>query len=224
MKGKLILDNALRDQLHVFEDRYDAGVKLGKKLQGYKNSDALILAIPSGGVPVASEIAKSINLPMDLILARKIQIPWNTEAGFGAMTIDGEVVLNRALLNNLGWLTEDQIKGQINKTKDILKKRNEQFRGGKVFPEINDKIIIIVDDGIASGYTMLAALRFIRKNSPRKLVVAVPTGSMKTIDILLSEADELVCLNIRGGTGFAVADAYRKWHDLTDEEVISIIK
>jgi predicted phosphoribosyltransferase len=224
MKSRLILEDAFRDKLHVFKDRIDAGKKLGERLIQYKDTDSLLLAIPSGGVPVASEIAKSLSLSLDLILVRKIQIPWNTEAGFGAIDPDGEVIFNKALLNTLGWLTDDEINTQIRKTRDILHKRNELFRAGKAFPEIKDKIIILVDDGLASGYTMLAALRFVTKRKPQKIIVAVPTGSLKTVDLVLNETDELVCLNMRGGYAFAVADAYMNWHDLTDEEVMSIIK
>ncbi len=223
MKGKLILEETFRDKLHVFEDRIDAGKILSEKLIRYKETDALLLAIPSGGVPVALEIAKHLNLPIDFLLVRKIQIPWNTEVGFGAIAPDGEIIFNKALLNTLGWLTEDEINSQINKTRDILNKRNALFRGGKAFPEIKNKTIILVDDGLASGYTMLAALRFVRKKKPQKIVVAVPTGYLNTVDLILSEVDELVCLNIRGGFAFAVADAYRYWYDLTDEEVLSLM-
>lgn len=223
MKANLVTEESCRNKVHVFEDRHDAGRKLGQKLIVYKNTDAIILAIPSGGVPVASEIAKSLNLPLDLILVRKIQIPWNPEAGFGAINPDGAVIFNEALLNSLS-LTEDEINSQIKKTKDILRKRNELFRGGKPFPEIKNKIIILVDDGLASGYTMLSALRFVKKREPRKIIVAVPTGSLKTVEFILPDVDELICLNIRSGFSFAVADAYRYWYDLMDEEVQCLLK
>lgn len=224
MKGRLVIDESLRDRLHVFKDRRDAGRRLGEKLTDYKNSDALILAIPSGGVPVALEAAHFLNLPLDLILVRKIPLPWNTEAGFGAIDPGGDVIFNEALLNSLGWLTEDEVNAQVDKTRDVLRKRNEIFRGGRAFPEIGNRTVIIIDDGLASGYTMLAALRFVRKGNPGKVIAAVPTGSMKTVEIVLSEVDELVCLNIRAGLSFAVADAYMYWHDLIDDEVISMIE
>jgi predicted phosphoribosyltransferase len=223
MNPNLITEESYRNKVYVFRDRHDAGGKLSQKLIVYKNTDAIILAIPSGGVPVASEIAKSLNLPLDLILVRKIQIPWNPEAGFGAINPDGAVIFNEALLNSLS-LTEDEINSQIKKTKDILRKRNELFRGGKPFPEIKNKIIILVDDGLASGYTMLSALRFVKKREPRKIIVAVPTGSLKTVEFILPDVDELICLNIRSGFSFAVADAYRYWYDLMDEEVQCLIK
>jgi len=221
--NKLIENISLRDKFYVFEDRNDAGRLLAEKLIKYKASDGMVLGIPSGGVPVAAEIANSLNLPMDLIIVRKIQIPYNPEAGFGAMGPDGEIIFNEKLLSQLR-LTEDDIKKQIQKNGDILKKRNQLFRGEKPFPSLKDKIVIVVDDGLASGYTMLVAVGFIKRKMPQKIVVAVPTASKRTADFILSEVDELVCLNIRTGFPFAVADAYRNWYDLTDEEVLNIIK
>jgi putative phosphoribosyl transferase len=220
---KLIEEISLRDKLHVFEDRKEAGRLLAEKLIKYKGSDSIIFGIPSGGVPIASEIANALNLPMDLIIVRKIQIPYNPEAGFGAMGPDGEIILNEILLDQLR-LTEDEIKTQIKKTMDVIKKRNQLFRVEKPFPSLKDKIASIVDDGLASGFTMLAAIKFIKTKAPQKIVVAVPTASKKTIDFILPEIDELICLNVRRRFPFAVADAYRNWYDLTDEEVLDTIK
>ena len=221
--GILVQEVSLRDKLHVFEDRNEAGRLLAEKLTGYRNSDAMILGIPSGGVPIASEIASALDLPMDLIIARKIQIPYNPEAGFGAVGPQGEVILNERLLSRLS-LTEKEMKAQIIKTMDVIKKRDQLFRQEKPFPSLKGKNIIIVDDGLASGYTMLAAIRIIKKKDPLKVIVGVPTGSGKTVDFILSFVDELVCLNIRDRFSFAVADAYRNWYDLTDEDVVRIIK
>jgi predicted phosphoribosyltransferase len=221
--GILMQEVSLRDKLHVFEDRNEAGRLLAEKLAGYKNSDAIIFGIPSGGVPIASEIASALDLPMDLMIVRKIQIPYNPEAGFGAVGPEGEIILNEKLLNRLS-LTEEEMKVQIKKTMDVIKKRDQLFRQEKPFPSLKEKNIIIVDDGLASGYTMLAAIKIIKKKNPRKVIVGVPTGSGKTVDFVLSFIDELVCLNIRNKFSFAVADAYRNWYDLTDEEVVRIIK
>jgi putative phosphoribosyl transferase len=221
--GRLVEDISFRNRMQVFKDRNEAGRLLGEQLLQYRRSEGLILGIPSGGVPVASEIAKELHLPMDLIIVRKIQLPHNTEAGFGAMGPDGEISLNEKLLKQLD-LTEKEIDNQIKKTKDTIGKRNEIFRGKKPFPNLTDKIVIIVDDGLASGYTMFAAIKFIKRKNPRKIIVSVPTGSEKTVNFILPHVDELVCLNIRSGFSFAVADAYENWYDLTDEEVLNIIR
>jgi putative phosphoribosyl transferase len=221
--AELIEDIFLRNKLNVFEDRNEAGLLLAEKLIKYKSSDAIVFGIPSGGVPVALEVANTLNLPMDLIIVRKIQIPYNPEAGFGAIGPGGEIILNERLLNQLS-LTEDEIKTQIKKTMDVIKKRNQLFRGEKPFPNLKDKIALVVDDGLASGYTMLAAVKFIKRKIPQKIIVAVPTGSDRTISFILPEIDELICLNVRSRFPFAVADAYKKWYDLSDKEVVDIIK
>jgi putative phosphoribosyl transferase len=221
--NKLTEEISLRDKLYVFEDRKEAGRLLAEKLITYKGSDALVFGIPSGGVPIASEIADALKLPMDLIIVRKIQIPYNPEVGFGAMEPEGEVILNERLLSQLR-LSEREIKTQIQRTKDILKKRNRLFKGEKPFPSLKEKIVIVVDDGLASGYTMLAAIKFIKRKLPQKIIIAVPTASEKTVNFILPEVDELICLNVRSRLPFAVADAYRTWYDLTDKEVLDIIK
>ena len=216
-------DPLLRDMVSVFEDRTDAGKRLAEYLAGYRDTKGIVLALPSGGVPVAAEIASALNLPLDLLIVRKVQIPDNPEAGFGAVGPDGEVLLNKELMKHLR-LTDEQISIQIEKSRANIEKRNRIFRKEKPFPSIRDMVAIVVDDGLASGYTMLSAVRFLRKMSPQTLVAAVPTGSKKTVEALIPEVDELFCLNVRSGPFFAVASAYRTWHDLTDEEVLSLIK
>lgn len=221
--NKLIEESSFREKLHVFRDRKEAGRLLAQKLKQYRDTDSIVLGIPSGGVPVASEISGTLNLPMDLIIVRKIQIPYNPEAGFGAMGPDGKIIINEKLLGQL-YLTEDEIKTQIKKTEEILEKRNKLFRGSKPYPLLKNRNVIVVDDGLASGYTMLAALRFLKRNDPLKTIVAVPTGSKRTIYFIFPETDELICLNIRSRFPFAVADAYINWYDLSDEEVLNILK
>lgn len=220
--GELIEEVSLRNKLHVFEDRTEAGSLLAEKLMQYKNSVGIVLGIPSGGAPVAREIASALHLPMDLLIVRKLQIPYNPEAGFGAMGLNGEIILNQQLIDQLG-LNEDEIKAEAEKTKEVIKRREQVFRKGKPFPLLKDRIVILVDDGLASGYTMLAAVNFIKRKTPKKIIIAVPTASKRTVELILPEVDKLICLNVRHGISFAVADAYRNWYDLSDEEVLSII-
>ncbi len=221
--GRLIEDVSLRDKIQIFKDRQEAGRLLTQRLTHYSSSKGIILAIPSGGVSVAYEIAQALNLPMDLILVRKIQIPYNPEAGFGAVSPDGNVVFNKTLLREL-MITEEEIKDQVNKSLDSIKKRNEIFRANRPFPPLNDRTVIIVDDGLASGYTMLSAICFVKKENPEKTIVAVPTAPKRTVGLILPEVSEVVCLNIRSGFSFAVADAYKNWYDLSDEDVLAILQ
>lgn len=220
---KLIEDMSLRDMLYVFEDRKEAGMLLAQRLLGYKGTDGIVLGIPSGGVPVAAKVAQALALPLDLIIVRKVQIPYNPEAGFGAVGPDSKVLLNQELLSSLD-LTDEEVDRQIQITIDKIKRRNELFRKGLPFPTVKNKVVIIVDDGLASGYTMHSAIDFVKRHEPQKIVVAVPTASDKTVDFILPQVDELVCLNVRSGFIFAVADAYVNWYDLEDNEVISILK
>ncbi|MCP8315323.1 MAG: phosphoribosyltransferase [archaeon] len=204
--------------MYVFKDRIHAGELLAKKLENYKDEDLIILAIPSGGVPVGFIIAKEINKPFELMIVRKIPIPIEPEAGFGAMSFDGIIVLNKPLVERLG-LTKEEIDECSSHVLKEIKRRMDKFRGDKPFPDLRNKVVIIVDDGLASGYTMLAAIKSVKKRSVRKIIVAVPTASTSAISLIFPYADEIVCLNIRDSFFFAVADAYKNWYDLSDDEV-----
>jgi predicted phosphoribosyltransferase len=213
-------------QLHnrefIFVDRDDAGGKLGQLLREKTTADGLLLAIPSGGVPVAVAMRDHLRWPLDLLLVRKVQIPWNTEAGFGAVNLDGDRIFNEPLLRSL-HLTAREEERQVAGTMQTLAHRNELFRGSRPFPEIMGRDIILVDDGLASGFTMLAAIMFVRRRKPSSITVAVPTGVLDTCTRIASEVDRLFCLNIREHYPFAVAGAYVNWYDLTDQDVLRLL-
>ena len=224
MTAKIIEDPTYRERVFVFRDRHHAGKFLSEKLREYADKgNVILLALPAGGVPVGYAVAKELGIPMDVMVVRKIQIPRNTEAGFGAVTWDGETVLNEPLVAQLG-LTKEVIEESISKTRSIIQERLRKFRGNKTIPNLKDKIVILVDDGLASGFTMLTAARSARRKQPEKIIAAVPTASMGAIKLLSPEVDEIVCLNIRSGPVFAVADAYKNWYDLTDKEVTKILE
>lgn len=222
MKGRIITDERLRNRVQVFEDRAEAGRVLAGMLQSHKGTGAVLFAIPSGGVPVAAVAGRLLHIRPDLLLVRKVQVPWNTEAGFGALDPDGDVIFNEDILSGLR-LSHEEVESQIEKTKDVLRKRERLFRGRREFPFVKGKRVIIVDDGLASGYTMISALRYVKKRGPGRVIVAVPTGLLRTVTALAPEVDEVVCPNIRFALPFAVADAYRNWHDVTDKEVLLLM-
>ncbi len=223
MTARVVEEPAFRERVFVFRDRFEAGKLLAEKLREYAgNGNVIVLAVPAGGVPVGYAVAKELAVPMDVVVVRKVQIPWNTEAGFGAVTWDGEMVLNEPLVEQLG-LTREEVEESISKTRTIIQERLRKFRGDKPMPHLRNKVVVLVDDGLASGFTMLAAARSARKRTPERVIVAVPTASLGAVELLAPEADEIVCLNIRSGPSFAVADAYENWYDLTDEEVIRIL-
>jgi len=223
MSSKIVEDPSLRNKMCVFKDRTHAGELLAKKLENYKSEDLIILAIPSGGVPVGFIIAKELDKPFELMIVRKIPIPMEPEAGFGAMSFDGIIVLNKPLVESLG-LTKKEIDECSSQVLKEIKRRMDKFRGDKPFPDLKDKIVIIVDDGLASGYTMLAAIKSVKKQSVRKIIVAVPTASTNAINLIAPHVDEIVCLNVRDSFFFAVADAYQNWYDLNDDEVQNYLR
>jgi len=224
MNPNVIDEPAYRNRKFVFKDRLHAGELLANKLQNHiYERNVQLLAIPAGGVPVGYVVAKKLNVPFDVILVRKIQIPWNPEAGFGAVVWDGTVLLNEMLVSQLR-LTTQLIRWCVSRTQEAIQKRLEKFRGNKPFPDLRNKTVTLIDDGLASGFTMLAAVKSVGKQNPESVVVAVPTASKSAVELVAPNVDKLICLNVRGGPIFAVADAYQKWYDLSDEEVIELLR
>jgi len=224
MVSNVIDEPAYRDRAFVFKDRLHAGGLLADKLRPLLAGRAVqLLAIPAGGVAVGYAAAQKLNMPFDVAIVRKIQIPWNTEAGFGAVTWDGRVLLDELLVAELGLSTE-AAEQCISQTREIVRLRMLNFRDNRPFPDLNGKTVILIDDGLASGFTMLAASKSIRAMQPEKIVIAVPTASASAIELLAPSVDEIVCLNVRRGPIFAVADAYDKWYDLSDDEVLEFLR
>jgi len=220
--GKILDDPALRNRTYVFADRAAAGKRLAEMLRDYEGKPLRLFAIPAGGVPVAVQIARALAVPLDLVIVRKIQLPWTTEAGFGALDPDGTPLMNEALLSHYP-LSPQQIEAQVAKTLANLKEREEHLRGGRPYPELAGATTIIVDDGLASGYTMRAAVRFLKGKGAGELIVAVPTALDRTAQALLPLVDLLVCPNLRGGMSFAVAEAYENWYDVDQKEVLDLL-
>ena len=222
--SNLIEESAYRNRELVFKDRLHAGKLLADKLRPIVAKEKVqVLAIPAGGVPVGYVLAEKLEIPFDVVVVRKIQIPWNAEAGFGAVTWDGTPILNEPLLAQLG-LGAEVVERCISRTRQMVYERNQRLRGGRPFPDLSGRTVILVDDGLASGFSMVAAAESIKTWLPRKMFVAVPTGSAHAIAPLASKVDKLVCLNVRSGPVFAVADAYENWYDLSDDEVLEYLR
>ncbi|MGA2572673.1 MAG: phosphoribosyltransferase family protein [Candidatus Methanomethylicaceae archaeon] len=222
--AEIVDEPIFRNRTRVFDDRIYAGELLAKKLQEYKcKKDAYILAIPAGGVQVAFIVSKRLKIPLDLTITRKLHVPWNREVGFGAVSWDGTIFLNEPLIASLG-LTRDDIDRCVVEEKEVIRRRLKKFRGDKPFPDLKDKTAIIVDDGLASGFSMLTTLKTIEQMGAKEIIVAVPTAPISAINLIRSYADKVVCLNIRSGPVFAVAVAYKEWYDLEDDDVMDILK
>jgi putative phosphoribosyl transferase len=223
MSAAIIEDSRLRNRTGVFEDRDDAGKFLARSLEGFRGQDAIVLAIPSGGVPIGIALSEHLNLPFDLLIIRKIPIPGNTEAGFGAVSLEGDTILNDSLVKMLR-LGNEEIEELAESVREELGARNRIFRENKSWPNLKGRVVILADDGLASGFTMITAARMVRRREPEKIVVAVPTASLHTIDLVAREVDMIVCPNIRTGSYFAVAEAYRNWYDLSRDEVVDLLR
>jgi predicted phosphoribosyltransferase len=191
-----------------------------KKVDG--QVDGLILGIPAGGVPVGVVLAEQLNLPFDLAVVSKITLPWNTEAGYGAVAFDGTLKLNNDMLRHLS-LTEEEVKEGIKKTSAKVVRRVDRLRGKRPFPDLSKHSVILVDDGLASGFTMRVAIEALRKSGAAHITVAVPTGHRRSVEEISEEVEALYCPNIRGGMRFAVASAYEFWTDVSEEEVVNIL-
>ena len=211
----------MMDKDPPYRNRIDAGCVLAGHLRQYEPGDAVVYAIPRGGIPVAGEVAKRLGSELDVIVARKIPIPHNTEAGYGAVTEDGAIVLNEPLVERLG-LTRQQIERHADEVRAEIRRRQAVYRAElRSSSSVEGKAAIIVDDGLASGYTMMAAMSPIRRQGAAKVVAAAPVASSSAWELIKSAADEVVCPIVSYHYPFAVAGFYRHWHDLTDEEVIS---
>lgn len=208
----------LHDRVRVFRDRADAGAVLARMLAGALAPTALVLAIPAGGVPVAAVVAATLGLPLDLAVVSKVLLPWDTEAGYGAVAFDGTVRLNEPLVEALG-LERAVVEAGLAATRQRVAHRVETLRGGRPFPDLASREALLVDDGLASGFTMRVAVEALRRAGARTVRVAVPTGHLEAVARLAPAVETLYCANIRAGRRFAVADAYRRWADVDEEEV-----
>ncbi len=206
----------------MFADRDDAGRALGVALRArpWARPDArpLVLAIPRGGVPVAYHAARALGAQLDLVVPRKLQIPWEPEAGFGAVTSDGTVTLNEQLVARLR-LTREEVGKLAARTVEEAKRRETEFRGDAPPPDVRGRAVVVVDDGIASGFTMVAALRSLRARGAHTLAVGAPCAPADSIDRVSPNADDVTVLEVDRGWSFAVASHYDRWWDLDDGEV-----
>ncbi len=179
--------------LHIFRNRVDAGAELAQHLEEYRGRDPLILGIPRGGVPVAAEIAHRLDAELDIVVARKLGAPFQPELAIGAVTANGGRYLNDDLIEEAG-VTADFLQAVISQEMAEAHRREARFRGNRAPPTIEGRTVIVVDDGLATGATMRAAVRSLRKRQPARVVVAIPVGPPDTCAALRAEADEVIAL------------------------------
>lgn len=212
----------LRDRSQVFRDRAHAGDVLAGMLSGFRGSGALVLGIPAGGVPVAARVATTLGLELDVAVVSKILLPWTTEAGYGAVAFDGSTWIDRRAVVRLG-LTDAEVLEGTAKARAKVARRVALLRGGRTL-DVDGRTVILVDDGVAAGSTLRAAIAALRRQNVARLVVAVPTGHGRSLADLVDAVDALYCANVRHGVSFAVADAYQAWRDVAEDEVVEALR
>lgn len=205
-----------------FSDRHEAGKILASLLQAYsKNPNVIILALPRSGVPVASEIAKSLSAPLNVFIVRKLGVPGHEELAMGAIASGNSIIFNEDILNQLN-IPETEIQKVIHSEKKELARRESVYRGKKSFPKLIEKIIILVDDGIATGASIKVAIKALKKQKPEKLIVAVPVAAHSTINEISVLVDEVIC-PLRPLDFYAVGVWYHDFSQTTDEEVFQLL-
>ena len=208
----------------LFQNRTEAGEKLAQELVKLAPVDPLVLALPRGGVPVGIAVARVLHCPCDVLPLMKIPIPWNPEASYGVVVLDGTVVLNKPLVNRLE-LSGPELEISANRVLQEAKKRAQLYYREKSFPVLENKTVVLADDGLASGYSMLAAVTFAKKQNPRSLIVAAPIASDLASHMLTADKGiaHLVSLVRNSEQIFSLADYFREFTTLTDDDVIQLL-
>lgn len=207
----------------MFKDRSDAGVQLAHRLKEYKDQKGvLVLALPRGGVVTGYEIARFLNAPLDIVIVRKIGFPGQPEFGIGAVSETGTVVVSEYIMSTYGGLRE-YVESEITIQKEEINRRVELYRKGKKLPNLEGKTIILVDDGIATGSTMEAAIKTLKEEKINKLIVAVPVAPPNVVDKLEKMVDEFICIETPVDF-MAVGSYYHDFTQVSDEEVIELLQ
>ena len=207
-----------------FKNRTDAGRRLAKALTQYKSLRPVVLALPRGGVPVAAEVAAALEAPLDLVLVRKVGVPNQPELAMGAVTDGAQpmVVRNSEIIEACS-VSEQEFDAVASEELAKIERRRRRYIGDRTRAEVEGKVAIIIDDGIATGATTLAAIQAVRSRKPKELVLAVPVAPLDTVKKLHSEVDAIVCLDTPEELG-AIGYFYRDFHQIGDEEVIATLK
>lgn len=210
----------------MFEDRADAGKKLAQQLLEFRNQDVVVLALPRGGVPIGYEIAKRLNVPLDVLVVRKLGAPLNPEFGIGAIAPGGVKIIDQEALQQLG-ISEEEIDHIEKEERKELNRRLKEYRGSTLLPDIRGKTVILVDDGLATGVSARAAIEAVLDQHPQKLVVALPVCAQDSLEDLRSLVrpmkDEVICLDTPSDFS-AVGHWYQNFDQVSDLEVIDLLK
>ncbi len=205
----------------MLTDRAEAGSRLAERLEGYRNERPIVLALPRGGVPVAAPIARRLDSPLDVLVARKVGAPNDPEYGLGAVVEDGTVLWDERRVRSAGYGPGD-LAVAVDRELRTARARAERFRGGRPLPDLADRTVVLVDDGIATGVTVRASLRSVRTHTPRTVIVAAGVAPPVTVRTLERDADRVVVLE-QPRRFFAVGEFYRHFEPVTDDLVVDLL-
>ncbi|MFP4353990.1 MAG: phosphoribosyltransferase [Phycisphaerae bacterium] len=208
----------------IYEDRNQAGRDIVRLLKHFRIQPDLVMGVVAGGIPTAEPIARALAIRLAPAVVSKITLPRNTEAGYGAVAFDGSLALNDEMVRRLN-LPEETISEGIIETRRKVRRRSREMGLADPDPLVSGRSILLVDDGLASGYTLRVAISAVATHGPREIFVAVPTAHLESITNLQADLiDGLICPNIRMGPNFAVAAAYRQWSDVTEDQARQILQ
>lgn len=202
----------------VFRDRSEAGDRLADRLAGEGYADPIVLALPRGGVPVAARVAARLGVPVHVLVSRKLGVPFHRELGFGAISEGGALWIDRGTVGLLGLRGED-VEAVVSREAEEVKRRVAAYRGGAPLPKLAGRTVVLVDDGIATGGTMRAAIEAVQRHGPGRVIVAVPVAAAETARELRPLVDEMVCVE-EPTTLMAIGLWYRHFPQLEDREVL----
>jgi len=205
----------------IFKDRIEAGKRLATALKDFRGKNVVVLGIPRGGVVVANEVAKALGAPLDIVVTRKIEAPGEPEFALGAVTMEGDVIMDRQTAESLG-ASRDYLDDQIRKKREEVNDRMQRLRGETPYPILEGKVVLIVDDGIATGSSVSAAVMSVRRRRPKEVVVAVPVAPRDAVETLAEDGTKVVCLETPGPF-LAIGEFYRDFDQVDDTEVIRIL-
>ncbi|HBG81618.1 TPA: phosphoribosyltransferase [candidate division CPR2 bacterium] len=207
----------------MFKNRVEAGKELASHLLKYKSENGIVLGLPRGGVVPACKVAKALNWPLDVFISRKITAPLNPEYAIGAITENGLLELNDELISELPDIDAEYIAHEIKHQKEEIARRKELFRNGRDLPDLKKKTVILVDDGVATGFTLLAAINSLRKLGAKKIIAAVPIVPKEIKKAFNEKVDQFIALKTPE-VFFAVGEFYEEFPQVEDEEVIKILQ
>jgi putative phosphoribosyl transferase len=210
------------DRRWIFQDRVDAGRRLAGQLGRYSEERPIVFGLPRGGVPVAAEVAKALKAPLDVLPVRKIGAPGHREYGIGAIALGGASVLDDEAMQALR-ISPEQLAAVEAEERTELERQRQRFRDDAPLPDVRDRTVIVVDDGLATGVSALAAIRALRKLGPRRIVLAVPVCASETASMLRSQVDDLVCVAMPADF-YAVGLWYDDFNPTSDETVIRLLQ